>query len=183
LAHGSYAIFETPAGIGLLDRRAAHERIWFERLQTQFRNGAVASQRLLLPIPIELDPIATALLLERLAFLTQHGFEVVEFGRSFFRIEGVPTWMEPADAEPFLRDLLGVLREGRLQDKNIDVAREELARLAAARAIRLPDGARETEMHALVTQLFACQTPLTSPSGRPTFVELSQGELARRFQK
>ena len=37
LAHGTYALFETPAGIVLLDRRAAHERIWFERLQDQFR--------------------------------------------------------------------------------------------------------------------------------------------------
>jgi DNA mismatch repair protein MutL len=183
LAHGAYALFETPAGLVLLDRRAAHERIWFERLQAQFRSGVVPSQRLLLPVPMELDPIAAALLLDRLGFFNGHGFEIVEFGRNFFRIEGVPDWMAVADAEPFVRDLLGALREGRLQDKNVDVAREELARLAVAKAIRLPEVVGEVELHGVLMQLFACRSPLTSPSGRPTQIEFSLGELARRFQK
>jgi len=183
LAHSTYALFETAAGLVLLDRRAAHERVWFERLQEQFRSGAVPGQRLLLPVPLELDPIAAALLLDRLKFLNAHGFEVAEFGRNFFRIETVPTWMEPADAEPFLRDLLGAFRDGRIPDANTDLAREELARLAAAKAVRLPEGASEAELRALVAQLFATRTPLTSPAGKPTYIELNHGELARRFNK
>jgi DNA mismatch repair protein MutL len=183
VAHGAYALFETKSGLVLLDRRATHERIWFERLQTQFSDGVVPSQRLLLPLPLELDPIASALLLDRLEFLNGHGFEVVEFGRNFFRIEGVPAWMEPADAEPFVRELLGALRDGQLQERKIDVAREQLARLAAARAVRLGDSVNETEILALVGQLFACKSPLTSPGGTPTHVEFSHGELARRFQR
>ena len=183
LAHGAYALFETKAGLVLLDRRAAHERIWFERLQAQFSEGAVPSQRLLLPVPLELDPIASALLLDRLEFLNGHGFEVVEFGRNFFRIEGVPAWMEPADAEPFVREVLGALRDGQLQERKIDVAREQLARLAAARAVRLGETANEATMSSLLAQLFACRSPLTSPGGTPTHIELSHGELARRFQR
>jgi DNA mismatch repair protein MutL len=183
LAHGTYALFETPAGLVLLDRRAAHERVWFERLEEQFCAGAVPSQRLLLPVPVELDPIASALLLDRLDFLNAHGFEICEFGRHFFRIEAIPVWMEPADAEPFLRDVLGALREGRLQERDVNLARGELARLAAAQGIRLPAVVTETELRALVAQLFATRTPLTSPAGRPTYIELNHGELARRFQK
>jgi DNA mismatch repair protein MutL len=182
-AHGSYALFETPAGLVLLDRRAAHERIWFDRLFAQFSAGAVPSQRLLLPIPLELDPIAAALLIDRLKFLSGHGFEIGEFGRNFFRIEAVPTWMEPADAEPFIRDVLGALRDGRLPGNNLTLAREELARIAAAKAIRLPSSPSEAALRALVAELFATRTPLTSPSGRPTFIELNHAELARRFQK
>lgn len=183
LAHGSYAVFETAAGLVLLDRRAAHERVWFERLRDQFRSGAVPSQRLLLPVPLELDPVAAALLLDRLTFLHAHGFEVGEFGRNFFRVEAVPAWMEPADAEPFLRDLLGAFRDGRLPDKDTELAREELARLAVTKAVRLPERASETELLALVAQLLATRTPLTNPAGRPTYIELNHGELARRFQK
>jgi DNA mismatch repair protein MutL len=183
LAHGNYALFETAAGLVLLDRRAAHERVWFERLREQFRSGVVAGQRLLLPVPIELDTIAAALLLDRSRFLHQHGFEIAEFGRNFFRVEAVPTWMEPADAEPFLRDLLGAFREGVIPDHNTEIAREELARLAAAKAVRLPDAAGEAELRTLVADLFRTRTPLTSPSGRPTFIELNHSELARRFQK
>jgi DNA mismatch repair protein MutL len=183
LAHGSYALFETAAGLVLLDRRAAHERVWYERLQEQFRRGDVPGQRLLFPLPVELDPIGAALLLDRLEFINAHGFEIGEFGRNFFRVEVVPAWMEPADAEPFLRDVLGALREGRFPEKNPDLAREELARLAAAKAVRLPAVAGETELHALVAQLFATRAPLTSPAGRPTYIELNHGELARRFQR
>ena len=183
LAHGSYALFETAAGLVLLDRRAAHERVWFERLQEQFRAGVVPSQRLLLPVPMELDPIAASLLLDRLAFLNAHGFEISEFGRNFYRVEAVPAWMEPADSEPFLRNLLGAFREGRWPDTNPDLAREELARLAASKAIRLPQVVGDAELRGLVTQLFATRAPLTSPSGRPTFIELNHGELSRRFQK
>ncbi len=183
LAHGSYALFETPAGLVLLDRRAAHERIWFDRLVVQFASGAVPSQRLLLPIPLELDPIAAALLIDRTKFLCGHGFEIGEFGRNFFRIEAVPVWMEPVDAEPFVRDLLGALRDGRLPEGNLALAREELARISATKAIRLPAAPSEEALRGLVAELFATRTPLMSPFGRPTFIELNHGELARRFQK
>jgi DNA mismatch repair protein MutL len=167
----------------LLDRRAAHERVWFERMREQFRAGAVPSQRLLLPLPLELDAIATALLLDRLQFLHAHGFEIAEFGRNFFRIEALPAWMEPADAEPFVRDLLGAFRDGSLPDRDTELAREELARLAAAKAVRLPENTSEAELRALVAGLFATRSPLTNPAGRPTYIELNHGELARRFQK
>jgi DNA mismatch repair protein MutL len=121
--------------------------------------------------------------LDRSKFLHEHGLEIGEFGRNFFRIEAVPTWMEPADAEPFLRDLLGAFRDGSISERNPDLAHEALARLAAAKAVRLPEQAAESEIRALVLQLFATRNPLTSPAGRPTYIELNHAELARRFQK
>jgi len=179
LVHGAYALFETAAGLLLLDRRAAVERVWFDRLQSQFRDASVPSQRLLLPVPLELDPIATALLLDRLNFLSEHGIEIGEFGRNFFRIESVPIWMEPADAEGFVRDFLGQVREGRFHANNLDLMREELARLAVSRAVRLPASPNEEELRALLDELFATAHPLTSPAGRPTYVELSHTALTR----
>jgi len=182
-AHGDYALFEAPGGVVVLDRRAAHERVWFERLQVEFARGEVASQRLLFALPVELDAIASALLLDRLKFLQRHGLDIGEFGRNFFRIEAVPVWLEPVDAEMFLRDVIGLMREGRLDEKKADLADEELARLAAQKAVRLPATVTETEALALVAQLFACRQPHASPGGRPTHFELSRGELARRFQR
>ena len=182
-AHGDFALFEAPGGLVVLDRRAAHERVWFERLAKQFAAGQVASQRLLFAVPVELDAIASALLTDQLTFLQQHGLEVGEFGRNFFRIEAVPGWLEPADAETFVRDVIGLIREGRLDGKKADLAREELARLAAQKAVRLPPTLTEAEALSLAAQLFACAQPHTSPAGRPTLFELSRSELARRFQR
>jgi DNA mismatch repair protein MutL len=183
LLRGVQALFETAAGLVILDRRAAHERIWFERLETQFLSGKVPSQRLLLPAPVDLDPISTAMLADRREFLHGHGFEVAEFGRNFFRIEAVPAWMEPADAEPFLREVLDAMREGSFPAKDPVLARANLARLAAARAVRLPAAPGELEVTALAASLFNTRSPLMSPSGRPIFVEISDAELARRFHK
>jgi DNA mismatch repair protein MutL len=181
VAHKQYALFETPSGLGLLDRRAAHERVLYERLQTSYAKGEVPSQRLLLPVNLELDAIASALVIDAREFLNQHGFEVEEFGRNFFRLEAIPDWMEPGHAETFIRDLLGLLREGQLHAKDTERARDELARFASARGIRISETTNEAELRALLAQLFACRSPLVSPSGRPTYVELSQGELGRRF--
>lgn len=178
---GDCEIFETPAGVVLLDRRAALERVLFEQLQREFRDGATLSQRLLFAVPVELDPIAAAMLADQLAFLEKHGLEVSAFGRNFFRIEAAPAWLDPAEAEPFLRDILARLREGQLDPRRPAVAREELARLAAARAVR--GGARADTGAELVARLLACDQPLLTPGGRPTLIELSRGELARRFQK
>jgi DNA mismatch repair protein MutL len=157
--------------------------VWFERLQRQFKRGEVMSQRLLFAEPVEFDAIGSAMLLDRIDWLKRHGLEVAEFGRNFFRIEGVPDWLEPADAVSFLRDIVGLVREGRIDGRHEDLAEEELARVAAQRAIRLPPTLGETEAMALVGQLFACLHPHTSPAGRPTHFELSRGELARRFQR
>jgi DNA mismatch repair protein MutL len=178
---GECEIFETPAGVVLLDRRAALERVLFEQLQREFRAGTTLSQRLLFAVPVELDPIAAALLADQLTFLAQHGLEVSAFGRNFFRIESAPAWLDPAEAEPFLRDILARLREGQLDPRRPNPAREELARLAAARAVR--GGARADTGPELAARLLGCDQPLLTPGGRPTLIELSRGELTRRFQK
>jgi DNA mismatch repair protein MutL len=182
-AHGSYALFEVAHGLVLLDRRAAHERIWYERLKGQFSEGKVPVQHLLLTITIELNPVASAVLTDNLAFLRGHGIEVSEFGKNFFVVEALPDWMEPGDADGFIRDLIGAAREGRLPVSDLDAARDEFARLASSRAVRLPSETSEAEALSLVRELFSTSSPISSPSGHPTFVELNHGELARRFQK
>ena len=135
-------------------------------IRTWWTRGGPAN--LLFALPVELDAIASALLTDRLKFLLAHGLEVAEFGRNFFRIEAVPVWLDPADAEIFLRDVIGLMREGRLDGKKAELADEELARLAAQKAVRLPTAVSEAEALALVARLFACRQPHTSPAGRPT---------------
>ncbi|MDX2187573.1 MAG: DNA mismatch repair endonuclease MutL [Opitutaceae bacterium] len=180
VAHSNSAVFETPSGVVLLDRRATHERIWFERIQREVNAGAVPSQHLLLPVPMEFDPVSAAVMKEQAPFLREYGFEVAEFGGNCFRIEAVPQWVEPLEAGNFVRDWIGGLREGRFSGGRGQIARDALARMAAAKAIRLPELRTDVEARALVNDLFLCENPLVSPSGRATFFELTHGEIARR---
>jgi len=183
LTQNTYALFETPSGLVLLDRRAAAERVFFERTLAQFRSQAVGSQHLLLPIPLELDPLSAAALLEARDFLNAHGFAVAEFGRNFFRLEGVPTWIDAATAEPFLRELIVALREGQLAASDLELGRQQLVSLALRRAGMLALSVTEMETRQLLSNLMASSLPLTSPAGRPTLIELGWNELDRRFHR
>lgn len=181
---GGYVLFERTDGLVVLDRHAAVERVWYERLLAQYRDGKVASQRLLLPVPLELDAIAAAALSERLSFLQEHGLEIAPFGRDFFRIEAIPVWMEPSTAESFVRDVVGWVRSGRLTGRDLQHAREQLARAAAARVAAASRSESSPEaLEALVVELLRCENPHTNPAGRPVFIQITAGELQRRFHK
>jgi DNA mismatch repair protein MutL len=130
-----------------------------------------------------LDPLSAAALLEARDFLNAHGFAVAEFGRNFFRLEGVPTWIDAAVAEPFLRELIAALREGRLATRDLDLARSQLVTLALRRAGTLALPVTEPDARRLLSELMSSSLPLTSPAGRPTLIELGWNELDRRFHR
>lgn len=176
-----YGLFETPAGLVVMDRRAAHERVWFERLQDRFAAHEQPSQRLLFPAGLELEPLTAAALEENLGPLRAHGFGIEPFGKNFYRLESHPDWLPEAEAETFVRDLIERLREGSLDLSRPAVADEALARLAVRRAIRPADTTGSEEMTELARALLQCRQPLNCPRGRPTYFELSNRELARRF--
>ncbi len=174
---GQVYLFETPNGLVLFNARAAHERVWFEELQARFAAARTPSQRLLFPQPLEFEPLAATALGAHRAWLNQQGFALEEFGRNFFRLEAVPDWLDPAQAETFLRDLAELARE----HGGAILRHDDIARLAATRAVRLGDQPGEQEIRALAQRLLATSQPLTSPRGRPTFWELASGDLLRRL--
>lgn len=176
-------MFDSAKGIIVLDRRAAHQRILYEELELQYQNEKVPAQQLLLPVPIELDALAASLMLDHLDFLNQSGFKVSEFGRNFFRIEAVPVWTTPEEAEALMVDLVGLMKDGKLRKNKPVEAFDHIARLACTKSVRLADSVSEREMISLVTQLFQCKNPLISPLGKPTHFELGKNELDRRFMR
>ena len=183
LAQGTYALFETASGLVLLDRRAAAERVSYERVLREFETAATGSQHLLLPIPLDLDPLSAAALGEAREFLNAHGFALAEFGRNFYRLEGVPSWIDPALAEPFLRQLIAALREGQLTVADPELARAQLAALSVGPSAALAVAQSESDFRRLLHDLMSTRLPLTAPSGRPTLVELGWNELDRRFHR
>lgn len=176
-----YALFETGSGLTILRLRAASERIWFERLKATFGSDHPARQQLLFPLPLEFEPRAAAAIAEHLDWLRARGFELEEFGRNFYRLEAHPDWLPAEQAEPFVRDLADRLREGQLDPARTDLAAEQLAKLATARAARLEVELSDAAVEKLAAALLACEHPLADPKGRPTLIELDRPELRKRF--
>lgn len=177
------AVFDSKKGIVVLDRRAAHQRILYEKLEQEYLDQKVPAQQLLLPVPVELDALGSSLMLDHLEFLNNSGFRLSEFGRNFFRIEAVPVWTTPEEAENLILDLVGLMKDGKMRkDKPVE-AFDQVARLACSKSIRLDDAVSEREMVSMVSQLVQCKNPLISPMGKPTYFEIGRNELDRRFMK
>src|SRR5436190_19353207 len=63
-------------GIAIIDQHVAHERVLFERVMQQLTRGDLQSQRLLVPLLIEVPAAAQQLLAERAQALARLGYDV-----------------------------------------------------------------------------------------------------------
>jgi len=174
-----YLLLEGAEGLVLLDQRAAHQRILFERLQRGARNGAVASQRLLAPEVFELPPREHEVVAENIGVLSSAGFGLEVFGGRSLKVEALPDFLAGREPRRVLEEFAAsCLSAGRPRGPGADDAvRRAVARLAVGE-----EGARdEREQRALVAQLLACDLPYCDPEGRPAMLQFSWRELDRKF--
>ena len=183
LLKSRYALFDSPKGLTMLHLRNADQRVRFERILRTYEEESPPSQSLLIPEPIELEPLAAETLQQQLELLNRQGFAIQEFGRNFYRIESVPAWLEPSEAVRFVRDTIDMLRQrgsGRGKD---ELVWEAVAKLAAEESYRKDDGINSSAAQQLAEELLRCSVPHTSPSGKPTFSLISWSEWERRFSE
>lgn len=183
MVHG-LILFETGKGLVLLDPVAARNRIHYESVRDHFQAEVSATQPLLLPITLDLEPVPSSCLEENLEFLNGNGFEIEPFGRDFYRVLALPPWLDPGEGENYLRDLIDQVRQRglKLGQDEPELAHQALARLATQRRGSKYSGENSpADYLQLAESLLQCQDPYTDPGGRATFVELSRGELDRRL--
>ena len=176
-------LFETDAGLVVMHLRAAHQRIVYERIAQEFAQHTVVQQPLLVPIPMEFEPVAAAVLTEHLEFFNAVGFRLECFGRNFYRLSAYPDWLEEKLIEAFVRDLVSEIREKGLDPHKTNLAHDFIARSASLQAVRIDESLSDDAVMAMVNDLMACKLPLACPQGKPTFFELSRSELNKRLGK
>lgn len=175
------ALFRTGEGLVVLHCRAAMERIRFEDAENAIQGEeSHDGQRLLLPVPLELDAFGSEVLEGHLPMLEKLGFVVEEFGRNFHRVEVIPAWLEPGNAELFLRDLIALAKErGGIAAKTL--RRDEFIRMFVTCGGISGNSFGKTEIITMVDRLLRCRNPLTCPQGRSTYVEYGRREWETRF--
>lgn len=169
-------------GICLLDQRAAHSRILFEKL-TQAQEGKVQAQALLIPYTIEMSPFEASLLREHLAGLNKMGIHIQEFGNDTFIVDALPEAFGNADVPSLINNIVNNLQD--FQDgKALQREQEKAVAMAASRAAVSSDRRLSVvEAQALVKQLMECRIPFQCPQGKPTILHLTPEELAKQFSK
>jgi DNA mismatch repair protein MutL len=174
----TYVVAEGPTGMYLIDQHAAHERVLYERLQTEKGRAAVASQTLVEPITIEPGPRQTALDGDRLAKLKMLGFDVEPFGGGTFLIRGVPAMLGTAGLE---QSILDIMEEVERADSGRPWEDEVIISLACHGAVRSGQTLAVDQMQELIVQLEQTSLPRTCPHGRPTMLHVSAEQLERDF--
>jgi len=181
--HQRFILSTIRSGCLLIDQQAAHERILYERFVQQLATKPGTSQQSLFPETVTLSATDAELVKELLPDIQALGFQIREFGNNAFVVEGVPVDISSTASEV---EVLEHLLEG---FKNNQAAlklnkRDQLARtLAKNSAIKAGIRLNIEEMTALIDELFACEMPQVSLSGKPIIVTFSLEELLQKFQK
>jgi len=178
--HGTYVLTPTETGLMMVDQRAAHIRILYERNLERLREEKGASQQLLFPHTVDLDPADAELLDDLWTELRALGFEVEKMSGRTVAVRGVPADVPDGNESTILEDFLEQYKTQ--QETMEDERRERLARtLAQKSAVRRGQALSATERRSLLHDLFECEMPYADPTGTPTILKQSLEEIADRF--
>lgn len=178
--HQHYIVTQIKSGLMIIDQQAAHERILYEHYKNLLSTGEFVSQKELFPRVVELDVAKAGVLKEILEYVNALGFEIAHFGNQSFIIHGTPAGL---DSRISIENLLDKIIEQYMINYEFDFGIEDnIARsMAVSAAIKRGKQLETNEMHQLVDQLFACEIPFKSPSGKSCFITMELNEIQKRF--
>ena len=160
-----YIITPVKSGLMLIDQRRAHERILFEHFMQILDSSVTISQRVLFPEELELNAADAEVLQAINSDLKQFGFEIRQSSANIFFIEGIPGPLSHLNGRNLVEKLLEAFKSRPVDV--VDEMREHLAAiLAQTSAIDYGIALKPDEISSLFNNLFACQMPNFSPSGK-----------------
>jgi DNA mismatch repair protein MutL len=171
----SYIVVSTKTGFLLVDQQLAHQRILYERFE-QVSSTPIIIQKCLLPQTFELPPSDAILLLGMLPDLLELGYEVEEFGKNSFILQGIPADVKQGNEISSIEKILEAFKHAS-SDVRLDKRERLIRTLAMQRAIQHGKKLSEREMERLMQDLFVCEQPQLSPTGKKIFAKLSSHDI------
>jgi DNA mismatch repair protein MutL len=181
--HNRYLVVETDAGIEVIDQHALHERILYEQLRDKVLGGALESQRLLVPEPVDLTATEAAAALEHVELLARLGIEVQPFGGETVLVSSYPAMLANWTPADVLRELVEKLLAGGKTPEARDLLDDLLHMFACKAAVKFGDRLTPDEVDALLSQRHLAQDPHHCPHGRPTALVFTREDLDRQFKR
>jgi DNA mismatch repair protein MutL len=181
--HDNYILAQTRDGLVIVDAHAAHERLIYERLKAARARCGVATQPLLVPEVVDLDPAAAERLLGHAQELAAAGLVVDGFGPGAVVVREVPAALAGVAVADLVRDVADDLAEFDSATSLSDRLDRVLATVACHGAVRSGRRLVPEEMNALLREMEATPHSGQCNHGRPTFVELKLTDIERLFAR
>jgi DNA mismatch repair protein MutL len=170
-------------GVAIIDQHVAHERVLFERVMERLTSGRLESQRLLVPMVMDLTPSAQQALVNRAAELERLGFEIERFGNATIKVTSVPALLKIEDCSRTLlalaEDLEGLDRGAQVQDALQRIA----ATTACHAAVKANYPLTYEKMTHILDELRATSYSTVCPHGRPVMLRLTRREIEKNFDR
>ncbi len=186
--HNSFVVTQDEQGLLIVDQHALHERVMFEALLTRIASeecgaGALESQRLLMPVTLDLSPSQIARLSELGPILSRIGVSVEPIGPRSVAVHAFPTFLFDRNVEPaeFLMPLFERAETDGFAPGGEEALHEVLDMMACKAAIKAGDRLSETEIRDLLRFRETVERSSNCPHGRPTSIRLTIRELEKRF--
>ncbi|HXG32372.1 MAG TPA: DNA mismatch repair endonuclease MutL [Bryobacteraceae bacterium] len=181
--HESFIVAAGRDGLWLIDQHVAHERILFEKVLRQLAAGKLETQRLLLPVLVELSPAQLVEYARIANELEAGGFETEPFGPRTIAVKTAPAGLAPGDIEKVLFEILEVA-ERELRRASLDDLRRALAASIACRAaIKINTRLEPAKIQWLLEELARTECPMSCPHGRPVALRYATREILRAFHR
>ncbi len=181
--HRTYLVAESPEGLLIIDQHALHERIIYDQLKQRLTDGALESQRLLIPETVELTPQQIAVLERSHPLLAQLGIELSRYGSTTMAIQSFPSILSAVAASGFLSDLVDRLSEGGNHPNTEVLIHSLLDMMACKAAVKAGDPLTPQEVQSLIAQRTAVEKSSNCPHGRPTTLRFTLADLERQFKR
>jgi DNA mismatch repair protein MutL len=179
----SFILAVNEDGLWIVDQHVAHERVLFERILKQRAVQKVESQRLLMPIVLELSPAQQAIFAEIADELQHNGFEAEPFGARSVAVKVAPAGVDAAAVERMLHELLDQISREE-QSLNLEKIRGRIAAsIACHAAIKVNMPLEQNKMVWLLTELAKTDHPMSCPHGRPVVLRYSVKDIQKAFKR
>jgi len=181
--HGVYVLAQNKNGLVIVDAHAAHERITYERLKTEYNEGKVKTQALLVPLAVSVSEAEADCCEAESVCLNELGLSVDRLGLEEVRVRSVPVMLGHADCAALLKDVLSDMTEYGSSERIRQAIDAVLSSMACHGSVRANRMLSVIEMNALLRQIESTPNSGQCNHGRPTWTQLDMQNLDALFMR
>ena len=178
---GVFILAENSYGLLIVDAHAAHERVTYEKLKSSIELDNLPIQTLLVPEVISLSNREVEIVNEYSDTLLHLGLEIDLMGEDTIVLRTIPACLFNSDSKQLLHDLLADLGNTGASTLLDDEHNRLLSTMACHGAIRANRDLKIEEMNHLLRQMESTERSGQCNHGRPTWIQLSMGDLDKLF--